>query len=104
VSNLYEKLKGSVYSQACLCVGSGNERAVIAGYKDVFDRIMSDSESSVQASFLAMLPADLSQKQRMTLLDGLAQEYQNCDNWLDYVAQECDVDEIDVSFMSKDGQ
>jgi len=85
MSGLYQKLKGSVYSLACLCVGSGNERAVIAGYKDVFDHIMSDLNSTEQQRFLTHLPGALGEKQRRILLNGLAQEYRDCEDWLEYV-------------------
>jgi hypothetical protein len=58
--------------------------------EDAFAAIMSDSEDPRQAQFLLMLPEHVrSEKQRQVLLDGLAREYGDAENWMAHVEREC---------------
>ena len=86
---MYSNLKGLAYPAACLASGRSNQEAATAGFSDVFDLIMSDSDHPRQGVFLMRLMAALSEKQRQILLDGLAAEYADCANWLAYVDREC---------------
>lgn len=57
---------------------------------DVFAAIMSDSDHPRQAQFLMMLPDHMpSEKHRQILLDGLAREFGNAENWKSYVERDC---------------
>lgn len=88
-SDLYAVLKGRVYSEACIHSGHTNESAKIAGFKDVYDVIMSDSDHDRQPNFLMNMMQVLTDGHRQVLLDGLAREYAGVDGWMAYVAREC---------------
>ena len=83
-SDLYRILKGKVYDYACLISGRVN----IQGELNVFELIMRDSNKIIQPMFTLGLEGILSLKQRMILLDGLAEEFQGCDGWLAYCKRE----------------
>jgi hypothetical protein len=57
---------------------------------EVFKAIMSDSDNPRQAHFLLMLPDHIaSEKHRQILLDGLAREFGEAENWISYVDRCC---------------
>lgn len=87
--DLYSILKGQVYSDACIHSAHTNESAKIAGFKDVYDVIMSDSDHERQPFFIVSISRILSEAQRQVLLDGLAREYAGVDGWMAYVDREC---------------
>ena len=86
--HLYTILKGKVYGEACIYSGHNNHSAQVAGYKDVFDVIMSDSDHSRQPLFIMHLVQTMPQGHRQILLDDMAREYASVDGWMDYVDQE----------------
>jgi hypothetical protein len=89
VANLYDIMKGKAYSLATTTSGKGNADAKAAGFKDVFDYIMSDSDDPRHALFLMMLNDDVMvEGHRRILLDGMAQEYAGLPNWMAYVDRE----------------
>lgn len=85
---LYEALKGQAYEIAQVAASRGNAEAKTEGYRDVYHMIMSDSDHPRQQAFLMMLESQLSEKQRIVLLDGLANEYAGLDGWMSYVDRE----------------
>lgn len=85
---LYGVLKGKAYKFAAVVTGASHHDAKAAGYRDLWDLLMSDSDHPRQAMFLLMLNSGLSEKQRKILLDGLAREYAGLDGWMEYVEQE----------------
>src|SRR4051812_22005544 len=86
--NLYSVVKGRAYALATTVSGKSNADAKDAGFKDVFDYIMSDSDHPRQAAFLIALPDLLPEGHRKILLDGLAKEYAGLDGWMQYVDRE----------------
>jgi hypothetical protein len=85
---LYDIMKGKAYSLAATVSGKTNPDAQTAGFKDVFDYIMSDSDHPRQAAFLLSLSDVLPEGHRLILLDGMAKEYTNLDSWMAYVDRE----------------
>ena len=88
MGNLYDITKGKAYSLATTISGKSNGDAKTAGFKDVFDYIMSDSDHPRQAIFLSMLMDVMSEGHRKILLDGMAQEYAGLPDWMAYVDRE----------------
>lgn len=88
-TELYYSLKHESYHLAETVLGKTLPMAIQEGHKDLWDIIMKNSDSAEQSSFIQLLENHLSEKQRQILLDGLAQEYQDCDGWLAYVEREC---------------
>jgi hypothetical protein len=87
--SLYEVLKGRAYPLVQITTGRSNPEAVEAGYEDVYDLLMSDSDHPRQQQFLLMLPQEFSEGHRKVLLDGFAQEYAGVDDWMAYIDREC---------------
>lgn len=85
---LYDVMKRKAYALASSVTGTSNTDAKAAGYEDLWDLLMTDSDHPRQSMFLMGLPHVLSEKQRRILLDGLAREYTDADGWLDYVRRE----------------
>lgn len=90
MAGLYEIMKGKTYSLAATIGGKSNADAKDAGFKDVFDYIMSDSNHPRQLVFIASLPDVLPEGHRKILLDEMAREYAGVDGWMQYVDQEAD--------------
>ena len=89
MANLYEIMKGRAYYLAETISGKTNENAKAAGFRDVFDYIMSDSDHPRQAAFLMQLSGALpAEGHRQILLDGMAKEYAGVDGWMKYVDRE----------------
>jgi hypothetical protein len=88
-ADLYGIMKGKTYSLATTTSGKSNEDARTAGFKDVFDYIMSDSDHPRQPTFLMQLPDVLpAEAHRKILLDGMAREYAGVGGWRAYVDRE----------------
>jgi hypothetical protein len=86
--DLYGIVKGRAYALATTISGKTNGDAQQAGFEDVFDYIMSDSDHPRQASFLLALPDIMPEGHRKILLDGLAKEYAGLGGWMEYVDRE----------------
>jgi hypothetical protein len=83
--NLYSVVKGRAYALAATASGKSNADAKGAGFTDVFDYIMSDSDHPRQVAFLMALPDLMPEGHRIILLDGMAKEYAGLDGWMTYV-------------------
>jgi hypothetical protein len=88
MTDLYDVVKGRAYGLAATVSGKSNEDARTAGFRDVFDYIMSDSDHPRQAAFLIALPEQMPEGHRKILLDGMAQEYAGLGGWMEYVNRE----------------
>jgi hypothetical protein len=89
VDGFYGVLKGRAYSIATIATGRSNTDAQSAGFKDVYDLLMSDSDHPRQAAFLTLLTDDvMPEEHRKILLDGMATEYAGLEGWLRYVERE----------------
>jgi len=85
----YGSLKGQLYWFVSSIVSRG-------GSADAWKTLMEDSDTQSMALFCASLAKILpSVKKRTVLLDGLAREYADCPNWMEYVNRECEAVEAD---------
>jgi hypothetical protein len=76
VDGFYDVLKGRAYSIATIATSRSNTDARSAGFKDVYDLLMSDSDHPRQAAFLTLLTDDvMPEEHRKILLGGMAKEY-----------------------------
>lgn len=86
--SLYDKLKGQAYSALATC-GMDHKLAQSKDFKDGWQMLIHAHDSHHMPLFLNLINETLSEKQRQVLLDGLADEYTEHSNWLDYVDRCC---------------
>lgn len=88
-SGLYGIMKGRSYGVAQVASGCSNAEAQARGFADLFEMIMSDSDHARQATFLLLLPSTIpAEVHRRILLDGMAKEYVDCEDWMAYADKE----------------
>lgn len=86
---LYGIMKGRSYGIAQIASDCSNAEAQARGFADLFEMIMSDSDHARQATFLLLLPSTIpAEAHRRILLDGMAKEYADCEDWMDYAGKD----------------
>lgn len=84
MTQIYDGLKGQAYSVLATNASCDHSKAKSKGYKDGWQLLLDQHDDNEMALFCASLPQVLSEAQAKVLLDGLAREYTEFDNWLDY--------------------
>lgn len=85
----YLRLKEELRKPVSLITSHTDRSAREAGFKDVFDLILSKFNSKQFAMFIVYLLKTVPIKHHRTiLLNGLVVEYCSCGNWIEYVEKE----------------
>lgn len=84
-TSLYASLKGHAYAILATAASCDHPKAVSKGYKDGWQMLLDRHDDNEMAMFCLGLPQVLSQAQATVLFDGLAREYTQFSNWLDFV-------------------
>lgn len=85
----YEIAKGLAYPALATIASCDHPKAVAKGYKDGWQLLMDSHDGNEMFLFCQALPSRLSDVQSKVLLDGLAREYANCNDWAEFVDLAC---------------
>lgn len=84
VHSAYEACKGLAYPTLSALASCDHSTAQVHGYKDGWQMLLDKHDGDEMVVFCMALPHSLSPKQCNVLLDALAKEYTEFDNWGDF--------------------